>query len=198
VTDKILREHGRIDILIQNAGVVQGKNILETDDDLIEKTFLVNTISNFWLTKSFLPKMIEKNEGHIVTISSVAAFTATSKLSDYSASKFASFGYNEALRIELSDQNFDIKTTVICPYYMSTGMFSGVKPKFSFLLDFLKPEDVCKKIINSIEKNKEVVITPFICKFTFLIRLFPPFVGDWFHRFMGINHSMDDFVGRKK
>ena len=198
VAGTILKEYGSIDILIQNAGIVQGKKILDTDDDLIEKTFLVNTISNFWLTKSFLPKMMEKNEGHIVTISSVAAFTATSKLSDYSASKFASFGYNEALRLELSDQNSDIKTTVICPYYMNTGMFEGVKPKFSFLLDFLKPEDVCKKIIRSIEKNKEVVITPHICKVIFFMRLLPPFISDWLHRFMGINHGMDDFVGRKK
>ena len=140
-----------IDILIQNAGVVQGKKILDTDDDLIEKTFLVNTISNFWLTKSFLPKMMEKNEGHIVTISSVAAFTATSKLSDYSASKCASFGYNEALRLELSDYNSDIKTTIICPYYMSTGMFEGSNQSFLSSSIFLNRKMFVKRLLNPLK-----------------------------------------------
>jgi len=195
---KVLDETSGIDILILNAGMVQGKKILETDDDLIEKTFLVNAISNFWLTKIFLPKMIEKNEGHIVTISSVSALTSTNKLSDYAASKSASFSFNETLRLELADQNSNIKTTVICPYYINTGMFKGTKPKFSFILDFLIPEDVCKQVIKCVEKNKEILITPKFCLTIFLARLFPPFIGDWIHRFMGINRGMDDFVGRKK
>ena len=198
ISNKILDKSGGIDVLILNAGIVQGKKILETNDDLIEKTFLVNAISNFWLTKVFLPKMIEKNEGHIVTISSVSALNSTTKLSDYAASKSASFSFNETLRLELADQNSNVKTTVICPYYISTGMFMGVRPKFSFILDFLKPQDVCKKIIRSIEKNKEILITPNFCLTIFIARLFPPFIGDWLHRFMGINKGMDDFVGRKK
>ncbi len=198
VANKVLNESLGIDILILNAGMVQGKKILETNDDLIEKTFLVNAISNFWLTKVFLPKMMEKNEGHIVTICSVSAFATTTKLSDYASSKSASFAFNETLRLELADQNSNIKTTVICPYYMSTGMFKGVKPKFAFILDFLKPEDVCKQTIKSIEKNKEALITPKFCLTIFIARLFPPFVGDWLHRFMGINKGMNDFVGRKK
>ena len=197
VSNKILDESGGIDILILNAGIVQGKKILETDDDLIEKTFLVNSISNFWLTKVFLPKMIEKDAGHIVTISSVSALTSTTKLSDYAASKSASFSFNESLRLELADLNSNVKTTVICPYYISTGMFEGVKPKFSFILDFLKPKEICRKVIRSIEKNKEILITPNFCLTIFIARLFPPFIGDWLHRFMGINKGMDDFIGRK-
>ncbi|MBG09236.1 MAG: short-chain dehydrogenase [Halobacteriovoraceae bacterium] len=198
IANEILNESGGVDILILNAGMVQGKKILDTNDDLIEKTFLVNAISNFWLTKVFLPKMMEKNEGHIVSISSISAFATTTKLCDYAASKSASFSFNETLRLELADQKSNIKTSVICPYYMNTGMFKGVKPKFSFILDFLKPEEVCKKIIHTIEKNKEILITPKFCLTIFISRLFPPFVGDWLHRFMGINKGMDDFVGRKK
>ena len=100
--------------------------------------------------------MMEKNEGHIVTIFLYGRFTATSKLSDYSASKCKLFGYNEALRLELSDYNSDIKTTIICPYYMSTGMFEGVKPKFSFPPSiFLNRKMFVKKLLNPL-KNKEV------------------------------------------
>ena len=76
-------------------------------------------------------------------------------------------------------------------------MFEGVKPKFSFILDFLKPREICRKVIRSIEKNKEILITPNFCLTIFIARLFPPFIGDWLHRFMGINKGMDDFIGRK-
>ena len=56
---------GDVTILVNNAGVVGGKSFVEEDDKMILKTFEVNAISHFWTTKAFLPKMMEKNHGHI-------------------------------------------------------------------------------------------------------------------------------------
>ena len=198
IGEKVINEYSCIDILILNAGIVQAKTILESDDNLTEKTFFVNAISNFWMAKIFLPPMIKKNEGHVVTVSSISAFATSCKIGDYGASKGASFSFNEALRLELSDMGTNIKTTVMCPYYMDTGMFKGSTTKFPFILPILKPEDVCKKLVRGIEKNKESLITPLFCYTIFLVRFFPAFVGDWIHRFLGINKSMKEFVGRQK
>ena len=198
VGEKIINKYCYIDILILNAGVVQAKTILDSDDKMVEKTFFVNAISNFWMSKIFLPPMIERNEGHVVTVSSISAFATSCKIGDYGASKGASFSFNEALRLELSDMGTDIKTTVICPYYMDTGMFKGSTTKFPLILPILKPEDVCKKLVRGIEKNKESIIMPLFCYTIFLARFFPAFVGDWIHRFLGINKSMNKFIGRHK
>lgn len=90
------REHfGDVTILINNAGIVSGKNILENSNEMVKKTFEVNTLSIFYTTKEFLPNMIEKSKGHIVTISSASGFIGTPGLSDYSASKFAAIGFDE-------------------------------------------------------------------------------------------------------
>ena len=56
---------GDITMLINNAGIVGGKSFLEADDAMVQKTFEVNSISHFWTTKAFLPKMVENNHGHI-------------------------------------------------------------------------------------------------------------------------------------
>merc|ERR1712196_337898 len=63
---------GRVDILINNAGIVTGKTILDCPDAMMEKTVQVNTISHFWTIKAFLPGMMERNHGNVVTIASAA------------------------------------------------------------------------------------------------------------------------------
>ncbi|KAJ8946337.1 hypothetical protein NQ318_004227 [Aromia moschata] len=89
---------GDVTILINNAGVVSGHLLLNTPDHLIKRTFDVNVIAHFWTVKAFLPKMIEKNHGHIVTIASMAGYVGVHKLVDYCSSKFAAVGFDEALR----------------------------------------------------------------------------------------------------
>ena len=99
----------------------------------IERTFNVNVLAHFWTIKSFLPEMINNKKGHIVTIASLAGHSGTNKLVDYCSSKFANVGMDEALKAELYVQGVSsfIKTTVVCPYYISTGMFAGVQSKVS-------------------------------------------------------------------
>jgi all-trans-retinol dehydrogenase (NAD+) len=63
----------------------------------------VNALSHFWTVRAFLPSMLQKNHGHIVTVSSAGGMAGTSNLSDYAASKFAAFGFNESLRVELNN-----------------------------------------------------------------------------------------------
>ena len=81
VSKEILSKHS-VDIIINNAGIVGGDGLLNSNDILLEKTIQVNTISHFWILKSFLPDMKKRNSGHIVTIASSAGLTGVPKLVD--------------------------------------------------------------------------------------------------------------------
>lgn len=92
---------GDVDVLINNAGVVSGRRLLEVSDASIERTFAVNVIAHFWTVRAVLPAMIRRNSGHIVTIASASGHVGVAGLCDYSASKWAARGFDEALRGEL-------------------------------------------------------------------------------------------------
>src|SRR5690625_3950836 len=83
--DRVRSEIGVVDVLINNAGIVTGKPFLELPDEMIEKTFQVNTISHFWTARAFLPDMLKRNRGHIVTIASAGGLVGVAKLADYCA-----------------------------------------------------------------------------------------------------------------
>ncbi|MDH3909270.1 MAG: SDR family oxidoreductase, partial [Gammaproteobacteria bacterium] len=139
VAAQTLAESGAVDILVNNAGIVSGKNLLDISPAEIERTFQVNTLALFWTAKAFLPGMLERDRGHLVTIASAAGLAGTSKLTDYCSSKFAAVGFDESLRVELKRQNSKIVTTVVCPFYTDTGMFEGVRTRFPWLLPILDP-----------------------------------------------------------
>jgi all-trans-retinol dehydrogenase (NAD+) len=74
--------------------------------------------------------MIEKNHGHIVSIASAAGLFGAAGLVDYCASKFAAVGFEESFRNELCRLGkTGVKSTVVCPYFIKTGMFDGCKPQ---------------------------------------------------------------------
>ncbi|MGH0129737.1 UNVERIFIED_CONTAM: hypothetical protein FKN15_039717 [Acipenser sinensis] len=75
--EKVRREVGDVDVLVNNAGVVSGHHLLECPDELIERTMMVNCHAHFWTTKAFLPKMLEMNHGHIVTVASSLGLFST-------------------------------------------------------------------------------------------------------------------------
>lgn len=137
-------------LLINNAGIVSGKTTLELSDSMIQRTMDVNTISHLYTIKEFLPEMIAKKKGHIVSIASMAGHVSLPGLSDYCASKFGAVAIDEALRLELKKNGHYsyIKTTCICPYFIDTGMFNGAKTAFPMYI--LSPDEVVTRIIYAI------------------------------------------------
>jgi len=200
---KLTAEFGPLDILVNNAGIVskKGKDVigpafLGVSDENIIKLMNIDMLSLFWTSKAFLPSMIERNSGHIVTVSSSAGIIGVKGLADYCAAKFAAFGFDESLRMELRRMKSKIKTTVVCPYFINTGMFEGVKTRFPLILPILKKEYVVKKIVKAVSKNKKRLIIPRFVYSIYLLRLLPPTMMDGIADFFGISHAMDDFKGR--
>jgi all-trans-retinol dehydrogenase (NAD+) len=194
--EQTLKECGPVEVLVNNAGVVSGKTLLGASEDDIQRTFDVNTLALFWTTRAFLPAMLERNSGHVVTIASAAGIVGTSRLVDYCSSKHAAVGFDEALRLELKRDGKDVKTTVVCPFYISTGMFAGVKTRFPLLIPILDPEYVADRIVGAIRKDQRRLVMPRFVYTTWLARILPIPVFDAIMEFFGVNKSMDEFTGR--
>lgn len=117
-------------MLVNNAGIVAGKTFFEGNDAYSLKTMEVNTIAHFWTVRAFMPKMIEKNYGMLITIASSAGMVGVNGLADYCASKSGAIGFHESISTELKIMKKDgIKTLLVNPYYIDTGMFEGVRTK---------------------------------------------------------------------
>jgi all-trans-retinol dehydrogenase (NAD+) len=195
---RVIREHGPIDILINNAGVVSGRPLLEISDAEIERTFGVNALAPIWTTRAFLPAMIERGRGHIVTIASAAGLIGVPKMTDYAASKHAAVGFDDALRSELRHLGHrGIRTTVVCAYFISTGLFDGAS-KATPLLPILTPDYATRQIVRAIRRGRRRLLLPRAIALVYLGRLLPPPIFDWIVRALGVTRSMDDFTGRRR
>ena len=188
---------GRVDALVNNAGVVSGKPFLECSDRQVDLTMAVNALAPIWLTKRLLPGMLERGSGSVVTVASAAGLQGVATLVDYCTSKHAAVGFMEALRVELKRGSRRVRTTLVCPYYIDTGMFEGVKTRVPLLLPIMRPELVARRIVRALARAEEVVLLPGFVRTSWLCRfLFPTSVCDFLLRLMGITASMDDFKGR--
>jgi all-trans-retinol dehydrogenase (NAD+) len=194
---KVLDAIGGVDIVINSAGVISGKHLLDLSAADIERTFGVNTLALYWTTQAFLPGMVERNVGRIVTIASAAGLAGPSQQTDYAASKHAAVGFTESLRAELRQQRSAVSTLTVAPFYVSTGMFEGVQSS-SPLLPILNPERTVHAILAAIESPRRELLIPWTVHLVRWLRLLPPRAFDWVADWFGINKSMQHFVGRTK
>ncbi|XP_078449972.1 retinol dehydrogenase 10-A-like [Lampetra planeri] len=151
-------------MLINNAGVVSGRPLLDCPDHLIERTLSVNCTAHFWTVKAFLPDMVEKNHGHIVTIASALGLFSTAGVEDYCASKFGAVGFHESLAHEIKAMGKGgVKTTLVCPYLVDTGMFQGCHIRReieSLLLPPLRPERCVSEAVRAILTDQPLICIP--------------------------------------
>lgn len=200
VANQVKREVGDVSILINNAGIVTGKKFMDAPDDLIEKTIEINTMAHFWTYKAFLPAMVDNNHGHLISVSSSAGLIGVNGLADYCASKFAAVGFAESVALELLATGKEgVKTTIVCPYLIKTGMFDGCGTKWPTFLPILDPEYVAKKVVDGILTNQTWLLMP---KTMFLMMalksLLPPKQSVILGKYFGAFNFMDTFQGRQK
>jgi all-trans-retinol dehydrogenase (NAD+) len=196
--NKLAAKVGTVDVLFNNAGVVSGDWFLDLDPASIERTYRVNVLALYWMTQAFLPAMVQANNGCVVTISSASGLLGVAKLTDYAASKFAAFGFMESLRSELRMKGSAVNTLTVCPHYIGTGMFDGVRTKFPRLLPILEEAKVAAKILASVEKGKAQLVMPRFVNVIPVTRILPVRAFDVVTDFFGVNRTMDHFRGRGK
>jgi uncharacterized protein len=164
---KVLADYGKIDVLINNAGVGMRKPFVDSELGAVEEMIRINFLGAAYCAHAVLPTMIARKTGHIVNISSGAGKIGTLNMSAYCASKFALNGWSESLYHEL--RPLGVKVSVVCPGPVRTEFnreFRDTEPKSPARL-LVTPEAVSREIIKVIENNKFEVITPrwlaFLC-----------------------------------
>ncbi|KAF2129120.1 NAD(P)-binding protein [Dothidotthia symphoricarpi CBS 119687] len=131
--EKIRATLGPPSILINNAGILAAHTILSTPDDYLRKIFDVNVLSNWYTVKAFLPHMIARNKGHVVTVASTASYLGVAGVADYTASKAAVLAFHESLNQELAlrYKTTGIVTTSIHPGWVRTPLVKPVEAELS-------------------------------------------------------------------
>ena len=168
LSEFVIRELGRVDILHNNAGVSVGGRIEDTPLEDWEWLLGINLWGVIYGVHYFLPSMIKQRSGHIVNTSSVLGLAATPATGTYSTAKFAVTGLGEALRPEV--RKYGIGVTTVCPGLINTRIVAdgrmktkdGNRSNKENVVAYFKnhgkpPELVAKAILNAVRKDRAVV-----------------------------------------
>ncbi|CAH1773636.1 unnamed protein product [Owenia fusiformis] len=161
---KVKQEVGDVTMLLNNAGILYGLNLMRLTDEQIKRIWNVNCLAHFWTVRAFLPKMIENNHGHILTLASASAISGTAFLVDYSATKWAVDGFTDALDEEIDKLGCDgVHTTTVYPLFVNTGMTWYPRDRFGRVFE---PREVAEAAIDGMLRNRHYVHVPRINSFT--------------------------------
>lgn len=159
--ERVLKQVGKIDVLINNGGISQRALALETALEVDKKLMDINYFGTIALTKAVLPAMLTHQLGHIATITSLTGKFGTPYRSSYAASKHALHGFFDSLRAELG--HTPIKVTLLCPGFIKTNVsinaLTGDGSQLGVMDDAqakgMLPEVLAQKILRTLEAGKE-------------------------------------------
>jgi short-subunit dehydrogenase len=196
----VIKNHGGVDIIINNAGVVRGTYFWEHENERdTEFIMKINALAPMFITHEFLKGMIDgKRPSRIVNIASAAGMLSNPKMSVYASSKWALIGWSDSVRLELKQQGYDnVKVTTVCPSYISTGMFEGVKGPL--MTPLMQPDYVVNRVWHSMRAGKPMLMLPWTVHLSKVLKGILP--QSWFDaiagNIFGVYNTMDKFTGRK-
>lgn len=198
VARRIRADVGDPTILVNNAGIARGKTVLETSERDLKFTFDVNVFAHFYTVQEFLPAMVARDHGMVVTVASFAAWLTVPNMVDYGASKAAAASFHEGLTAELATRYGAkrVRTIVVNQGYTRTALFTGYQNDAPFLVPALEPESVADAVARQIFTGRSgQVITPLFGSALQMLRAMP----HWYAyrlRAKGAN-IMSNFSGRQ-
>ena len=125
--NKAVKAHGPIEILINNAGVINDSLLMRMKDEQFEYTMKVNMFGTYYCTHKVIPGMVKGRWGRIVNISSVVGMRGNIGQSNYSASKAAVFGFTQSIAKEVATRG--ITANVVAPGYITTATSADITDK---------------------------------------------------------------------
>ena len=129
------------DIIVNNAGLFEPGSVHNEPEDSLENQLAINLNSAYHLTRTLLPKMMERRSGHVFNLCSIASLHAYDNGGAYSISKFAMYGFSKNLREEM--KSYNIKVTAVHPGAVLTDSWSGYDNSSNRIME---AEDVAKMI----------------------------------------------------
>ncbi len=181
VANRIQREQGTPDIIMNNAGIGQWKYTQDTTPEEALSMMSVPYLSAFAITHAFLPKLIEKKSGVIVNMTSAAAYMVWPGAASYIAARWAMRGFTDALRSELTPHGVKVMLVafakVTSDYWKHNPGSEANIPTRQSMIPELSPEAAARHIIAGIDQDKQQVIEPRQLRFILgLSKLFPGMV----------------------
>jgi short-subunit dehydrogenase len=157
---KLIADHGDIDILVANAGLPGSGRLDSFSEEEIDRALDVNLRAPMVMARAIAPRMVQRGEGHIVFMSSLAGKTATAGSSIYNATKFGLRGFAGALRAELHGTGVGV-SAIFPGFIREAGMFADAGVKLPAGVGTKSPEHVARATLRAIERNKgEVDVAP--------------------------------------
>ncbi|KHJ33899.1 putative short-chain dehydrogenase reductase [Erysiphe necator] len=160
----IRKDHGDPTVLINNAGIATLNSIFGGTEKSIRDTFEVNTISHFWMVREFVPAMVRKNHGHVVTIASMASYVVHALNVDYCCTKASALVFHEGLSSELKNiyDAPNIRTTTINPAWIRTPLIEEFVHSKHWKAPFMEPDFVVQKIVNQVMAGQggQIILPP--------------------------------------
>ncbi len=188
IAERIISQVGKIDILINNAGISQRGLAKDTALEIDKLIMEVDYLGTVALTKAVLPSMLLHKLGHIVVITSVVGYIGSPLRSAYAAAKHALHGFFDSLRAEIWKDNVQI--LLVAPGFIKTNISINAlaadgKPQGKMddgQANGIAPEIVAQRIIHAIEDNKEEIYIGGIKEVTaiYMKRFFP----SWFSKIL--------------
>ena len=176
IVDHVRNERGSLDILINNAGLVEGGPLETFDDDALARAFQTNIVAPMALTRDLLPLLIVAKPSRVVNVGSIFGDIGYPEFTCYSATKFALRGFSIALRREWKQKGIGV--TYAAPRATRTDAavaFAGLIAKTKMNLD--PPEHVARQIWRAIARRRDSVYAPAPERIYVLIqRLFPSII----------------------
>lgn len=192
----VLAEFGKIDVLVNNAGIETEGAYAELPWSSIQKTVEVNLIAPMALTRLVLPEMLERKSGHVVNIASIAAKSGAPYAATYSGTKAGLAEWTRALRLELDRSGVHF-STIFPGYVRETGMFAkfGLQPPW--FVGSCAPSQVAKAVLNAVEKGTaESIVNSRPLRYSFMLNELSPAIGDWLVRASGVANFQRRKVGK--
>lgn len=124
----LLASIGRVDVLINNAGIARDKTLLNMSDEDWDSVIKINLYGPFFVTKNVLPAMIKNNYGRIINVSSIAAQRGAFGKTNYAAAKAGLIGFTKSLALETGKYN--VTVNAICPGLIDTEMSRSIPEKY--------------------------------------------------------------------
>lgn len=162
IEKQVIETYGKLDLLINNAGVINTPPMEELTYEKIDLEIDVNYKGSVYLTKAFVPHMMAEKSGHIISISSLGGLMPLKETPGYSGTKFALRGYMLSLYQALKP--YGIYVTTIYPTAIDTPMLLHEIMSGGSLLNFssapLKPKNVADAVHKAIEKRSMEIAVP--------------------------------------
>jgi short-subunit dehydrogenase len=176
--ERLRSTFGPIDVLIANAGVGATVDGSELKGSAVAEVINVNVLGAANSVEAVVPEMVKRGSGHLVVISSLAAYRGLPKSAAYCASKAAVSAFFESLRLDLQPRGINV--TIIHPGFIKTPLTAGRQAQMPFLMEL---DDAVARIVAAIEKRKKSYAFPW--QLATVVRagmIMPNFLYDWLSR----------------